>query len=136
MDRVFADTSYWIAILNPRDELHSRAVSLAQELRTVEVVTSDLVLVEFLNSFSSGGTRLREAAAGVVVSARSSSRIQIVSCADNLLWRALESYRLASDKNWSLTDCASFVIMREYGLTSALTHDRHFEQAGFRSLLR
>jgi uncharacterized protein len=40
------------------------------------------------------------------------------------------------DKSWSFTDCGSFLIMHDEGLTSALTHDRHFEQAGFRALLR
>jgi len=40
------------------------------------------------------------------------------------------------DKGWSLTDCASFVIMEDEGLPAALTHDHHFEQAGFQALLR
>jgi hypothetical protein len=41
-----------------------------------------------------------------------------------------------TDKNWSLTDCASFLIMEEERLAAALTHDRHFTQAGFQTLLR
>jgi uncharacterized protein len=40
-----------------------------------------------------------------------------------------------SDKDWTLTDCMSFVVMREYGITEALTGDRHFQQAGFTALL-
>lgn len=48
----------------------------------------------------------------------------------------LRLYRGRSDKEWSLTDCVSFNIMRERGLTSALTYDHHFEQAGFEALLR
>jgi uncharacterized protein len=39
------------------------------------------------------------------------------------------------DKEWSLTDCISFVVMKERGLTEALTADHHFEQAGFKALL-
>lgn len=50
--------------------------------------------------------------------------------------KALKLYRDMADKNWSLTDCASFLIMEEEGLTAALTHDRHFAQAGFHTLLR
>jgi len=49
---------------------------------------------------------------------------------------AFDSYRSKSDKEWSLTDCASFVLMRERGLAEALAHDQHFEQAGFVALLR
>jgi len=49
---------------------------------------------------------------------------------------ALSFYRQHKDKAWSLTDCASFITMREAGLTEALTHDHHFEQAGFKALLR
>lgn len=37
---------------------------------------------------------------------------------------------------WSLTDCSSFIVMEERGLADAMTADRHFEQAGFRALLR
>ena len=48
--------------------------------------------------------------------------------------RGCELYATRSDKNWSLTDCISFVVMKERGLTDALTADRHFEQAGFKAL--
>jgi len=39
------------------------------------------------------------------------------------------------DKDWSLCDAVSFILMREYGIEDALTSDHHFEQAGFRRLL-
>lgn len=48
----------------------------------------------------------------------------------------VELYRARPDKDWSLTDCISFVVMRERGITEALTGDRHFEQAGFKALLK
>ncbi len=51
---------------------------------------------------------------------------------DEQAWKLLET-RL--DKTWSLVDCASFVVMKNRGLTDALTTDRHFEQAGFVRLL-
>lgn len=47
----------------------------------------------------------------------------------------MDLYRARPDKEWSLTDCTSFVVMNECGLTDALTGDRHFEQAGFKALL-
>ena len=45
-------------------------------------------------------------------------------------------YGSRSDKSWSLTDCASFRLMTERGVSEALAYDHHFEQAGFRALLR
>ena len=59
----------------------------------------------------------------------------IVPATDELFNRGVNLYARRPDKAWSLTDCISFVVMREYGLTEALTGDRHFEQAGFRALL-
>ena len=53
------------------------------------------------------------------------------------LWRrGVDLYSDRTDKEWSLTDCLSFIIMEDRGLTDALTADRHFIQAGFRALLR
>ncbi len=52
MRLVFADTGYWIALVNPRDQIHTKAVSVTQELSPVRIVTSEMVLAEVLNSFS------------------------------------------------------------------------------------
>ena len=49
---------------------------------------------------------------------------------------ALALYQERPDKSWSLTDCASFLIMDQRQTTEALTHDRHFEQRGYQALLR
>ena len=95
-----------------------------------------MVLTEFLNSFSDYGPRLRQAAAKAVASLRDTSQIVVVPQSSQLFEKALKRYQGMADKSWSLTDCASFLIMEEQGLTSALTHDRHFAQAGFQTLLR
>ena len=52
-----------------------------------------------------------------------------------LLKRAVEYYRLHADKPWGLTDCISFVVMRDQGLTIAVTADNDYQQAGFRALM-
>jgi predicted nucleic acid-binding protein len=136
MERVFADTGYWIALLNPRDELHEKATAASGDYTSNRIVTSEMVLTEFLNSFSDYGPRLRQAAARSVASLRDTAQIVIVSQTSHLFEKALKRYQDMTDKSWSLTDCASFLIMEEERLTAALTHDRHFAQAGFHTLLR
>jgi predicted nucleic acid-binding protein len=61
---------------------------------------------------------------------------EVVPTSRELLERGLDVFHQHSDKGWTLTDCTSFVAMRERGLTQALTGDRHFEQAGFTALLK
>jgi uncharacterized protein len=136
MERVFADTGYWIALLNPRDDLHQKASSASREYDPSQIVTSEMVLTEFLNSFSDYGPSLRQAAAKAVASLRDTSQIVIVPQTSQLFEKARKRYQDMADKSWSLTDCASFLIMEEERLMGALTHDRHFAQAGFQTLLR
>jgi predicted nucleic acid-binding protein len=136
MKRIFADTSYWIALLNPRDELHARAVAAAQEYADDMIVTSEMVLVEFLNGFSDRGPRLRPAASKAVKTLRSSPNVTVIPQTNDQFERALNRYEERVDKHWSLTDCASFLIMEAEGIEAALTHDQHFAQAGFQALLR
>ena len=136
MERVFADTGYWIALLNPRDDLHQKASATSRDYSPNQIVTSEMVLTEFLNSFSDYGPRLRQAAAKAVASLRDTSQIAIVPQTSQLFEEALKRYRDMPDKSWSLTDCASFIVMDKERITAALTHDRHFVQAGFQALLR
>jgi predicted nucleic acid-binding protein len=136
MKRIFADTSYWVALFNPRDELHARAVAAAQKYSDDKIVTSEMVLVEFLNGFSDRGSRLRPAASKAVKTLRSSPHVAVIPQTSDQFERALGRYEERIDKDWSLTDCASFLIMEAEGIEAALTHDQHFAQAGFQALLR
>ena len=136
MKRIFADTSYWVALLNPRDELHGRAAAVARSCSEDEIVNSEMVLVELLNGFSDRGPRLRVAATKAVKTLRSSSNLTVIPQTSHQFQRALGRYEERIDKDWSLTDCASFLIMEAEGIEAALTHDQHFAQAGFQALLR
>jgi uncharacterized protein len=136
MERVFADTGYWIALLNPRDNLHKKALAISHDFSPSQIVTSEMIFAELLNSFSDYGPRLRLAAASAVTSLREASQVAIFPQTSQLFERAFKRYHDVADKSWSLTDCASFSIMEEEQFTAALTHDRHFAQAGFRPLLR
>ena len=62
--------------------------------------------------------------------------VEVVPQTDAQFTVALERYAQRNDQTWSLTDCASFVLMGERGITEALAYDRDFEQAGFTALLR
>jgi hypothetical protein len=65
-----------------------------------------------------------------------SAHLEIVPATNDWFFRGLALYRARPDKEWSLTDCISFVVMGERSLTEALTSDHHFEQAGFAALLK
>jgi predicted nucleic acid-binding protein len=134
---VFADTAYWIAISNPHDSLHDRARQISRSLPLSKlVVTSEMVFAEFLNDFGQRGEFLRRLAARLVARVRVDRNVIVVGQTRRQFREALALYSERSDKNWSLTDCASFRIMEQYGIREALTYDRHFGQAGFKALLR
>lgn len=67
MKTVFADAGYWIAILNPADDLHTKAASLSNALEPFQIVTSEMVFTEVLNSFSRRESAFRQAAAQFVL---------------------------------------------------------------------
>jgi predicted nucleic acid-binding protein len=131
---VFADTGYWAALLNPKDQLHAKAGEVSSGLGRVRILTTEMVLDELLAALSK--VPLRPYAIRGVEAIRSNPNVEVVPQTSLQFVSALDSYRSVSDKEWSLTDCASFVLMRERGLTEALAHDHHFEQAGFIALLR
>jgi predicted nucleic acid-binding protein len=98
------------------------------------LVITDYVLWELINGFSVGDDRPKaHAAIGIV---RSNPAWQSVVASSELFEAGLEIHRTHPDKDWSLTDCISFVVMRRLGILRALTHDHHFEQSGFEALLR
>ena len=70
------------------------------------------------------------------IALRENERVTIVPMGQELFDRGIELYGERLDKEWSITDCISFIVMREQGITDALTGDHHFEQAGFKALLK
>ncbi len=134
MKQIFADSSYWIGLVNPRDQIHQKAIKITQQLFLVRLVTTEMVLVELLNSFSD--SPFRRAVAGMVLKLRNDRNVRIAPQTSELFESALQRYKQAADKSWSLTDCASFQVMEAEEIQAALTHDQHFAQAGFEALLR
>jgi predicted nucleic acid-binding protein len=136
MRAVFADSSYWIALLNPGDALHEKATRVSKSLGRIRMMTSEMVLAELLNDSAGRGEAVRRAAVLLVERLRRNPNFLIIPQSSLQFQDALSLYADRGDKAWGLTDCASFRIMDRDGLTRALTHDRHFEQAGFKALLR
>jgi uncharacterized protein len=136
MNAIFADTGYWIALFNPHDDLHAKALTVARVTQGRPIVTSQMVLTEFLNYYASLGPSFRQQAVQVVRSLQQATEVEIVPQTDKQFQAALTFYAQRPDKEWSLVDCASFLIMQEQHLTEALAHDEHFSQAGFVPLLR
>jgi uncharacterized protein len=134
MKQIFADTSYWIGLVNPRDQIHQKAIKITQQLSSVSLLTTEMVLVELLNSFSD--SPFRRAVAGMVLKLRDDRNVRIVPQTSEQFEVARERYQRADDKTWSLTDCASFQVMEAEQIQAVLTHDQHFAQAGFETLLR
>jgi len=134
MRTVFADTGYWVALLNPRDQLHGKAQSVSASLGQTRIVTSEMVLDELLASLSAPPARATVISA--VNSIVSNPNVEVVPQTSLQFREAFELYKTRTDKEWSLTDCASFNLMKERAITEALAHDEHFEQMGFVALLR
>jgi uncharacterized protein len=133
MTPVFIDTSYYVALLNPGDRHHAEAVRLSAAIERPLLIT-EFVLLELGNALSRA--HLRGLFADVVAQLRDDPYATIVPASAELFQRGCQLYQRRPDKEWSLTDCTSFVVMREYSATDALTADHHFEQAGFNVLLK
>ena len=104
MKRAFADTSYWIALLNPRDELHEAALTASRSNAFEQILTSEMVLAEFLNSFSDRGNVLRQVAARAVEALRNNRTVVIIPQSSEQFEQALKRYKNMADKSWSFTD--------------------------------
>jgi uncharacterized protein len=136
MRRVFADTAYWVAILNKKDSLHGLAKNVSQQRTGDILVTPEMVLTEFANFFCERGAFFRKSAGELIQEIRNDPNIEIELQTTSLFQRGLAEYLRYEDKQWSLTDCASISVMRNRGLVEVLTDDHHFEQAGFTILLK
>ena len=132
---IFLDTAYVNALVNTRDQWHDAAVQWERKLATDKrwLVTTEFVLVEIAAGLAA--VRFRVQAVQVIATLQASALVEIMPASSQLFTAALELYRSRGDKDWGLTDCASFVVMSERRLSEALTTDDHFRQAGFRILL-
>lgn len=132
MTPVFADTAYFIGLINPSDSVHTLAIEFSKLID--RMVTTEWVLLEFADGICDSINRKH--LNGIRAALISNPLVELIPLEMQLHQRAIDLYTSRPDKEWSLTDCVSFVVMTDRKLTEALTTDHHFEQAGFKALLK
>lgn len=113
MRRVFADTGYWVALLNPKDELHQKAQDISKQMDLLYILTSEMVLAEVLNDFFKRGAFFRQAAIELIESLYNHPNVTVIQQSSSQFQEGLLLYKKRLDKEWSITDCVSFKIMEE-----------------------
>ena len=130
---IFVDTGFFLALAQERDALHQRAVAWAG-CCSERLLVTEFVLLELVNSLSAPIDRGK--AHAMVNAIRSSGAYEVIAIDSHLFDAGLQLHAARPDKEWSLTDCISFVVMDGRKISRALAYDHHFEQAGFEALLR
>ncbi|MBI4658045.1 MAG: type II toxin-antitoxin system VapC family toxin [Verrucomicrobia bacterium] len=133
---IFLDAAYLIALGQPGDQHHAKALALAETIRAqhTRVVTNRAVLLEVGSALSK--LKFRLVAIQLLESIERAPSVEVVPLSEELVQAGWDMFRRRSDKEWSWADCISFVVMQERGIRQALTTDEHFQQAGFTALLR
>ncbi|MFM6919364.1 MAG: type II toxin-antitoxin system VapC family toxin, partial [Dolichospermum sp.] len=128
--------SFAIALSSVTDQNHARAVELANQIETNRtlLVTTQAILLEIGNALSK--QRYRASAIQLLESLETDPNVEVVLLTNSLYQVAFNLFNQREDKEWGLVDCISFIVMQDRGITDALTADTHFQQAGFRALLR
>ena len=133
MSRSFADTSFFVAFLNSRDLDHATAVDLMANYEG-QMVTTDWVLAELGNFLTARASR--KLFAPFVRDLPTDPRFEIVPASRDQFESGCALYDARPDKDWSLTDCISMVVMNQRTIREVLSADHHFEQAGYTVLLK
>ena len=129
MQTYFADTWFFIALHDRFDSHYSRANAIRMRLGRSAILTHEAVFTEMLAHFAEDGPRSRVRVASIVRDLLRS--IDVVTPDRTLFLRSLARYEQRLDKQYSLVDCMSMIIMEDRGIHHVLTNDHHFTQAGF-----
>jgi uncharacterized protein len=132
--KVFVDTSFFQALLNPNDQYHAKALELVPLLAEAkEVWTTYYVLIEVADMLAVGK---KQQAVEILDNFRANSeKVQVVGFESDWMQRALVLMRTYDNKKWGMTEAISFLVMNDNGITDALTTDPQFDDMGFRALM-
>ena len=133
MADVFVDTSFVVALVNKNDQNHRLALNLSRQFTGQRLVTTDAILLEIGNALS---RNFKRQCIETIEDFLTADDVKVIHLHPPLFRKTFELYKSRSDKLWGLIDCVSFVVMKELGITDALSADKHFEQAGFRVLIK
>ena len=117
MSKVFADTFYFLALLNKNDEAHARALQYSAQIE--QLVTTEWVLTELADGLAS--SRHRSMFLETRQELLADADVQVIHLDMQLHEEGIRLYANRADKEWSLTDCISFVVMQREGIAEALT---------------
>ena len=133
MRTVFADSFYFLSLWNPNDHAHSKAMAFTDGYREA-FLTTDWIVTELADALARPPNRQRFLSLYRVL--QHQKEFTIIPASRALLEEGINLFENRANKEWSLTDCISFVVMKKEGIDEALTGDHHFEQAGFVALLK
>jgi predicted nucleic acid-binding protein len=135
MKSIFVDTLYWVALANSRDQWHEKAIELQKTVSNRRLITTEAVLIEFINYFSSFGSFMRQTVAGITHDILDDPDIEVLAINSSLFLSGLNLYEQRRDKEYSMVDCLSMIAMKNRDISEVITHDKHFSQEGFNILL-
>jgi len=135
-DKVFLDTAFVLALASPSDQYHEKAKELSRQIKKegIALLTTRAILIEIGDAMA--GQRRRKAGTVMLESLENDDNLEIFPSNEELYSKAFDLFASRPDQEWGMTDCISFVVMRDEKITEALTTDSHFEQAGFVALMR
>ena len=131
MKKIFADTFYWIALLNPKDDWYDSVIKVSQSIANSQIITTEEVLTEVLTFYSNSGSRQRKRTVNFIKQIMNNPAVQVIPQDHESFVAGLNLYEKRLDKGYSLTDCISMNTMNQLEILEVLTHDQHFTQEGF-----
>ena len=131
MKQIFADTFYWIALLNPKDDWYDSVIKVSQSIANSQITTTEEVLTEVLTFYSNSGSRQRKRTVNFIKQIMNNPAVQVIPQDHESFVAGLNLYEKRLDKGYSLTDCISMNTMNQLEILEVLTHDQHFTQEGF-----
>jgi predicted nucleic acid-binding protein len=129
---IFIDTSYVVALVNKNEQYHEHALEIANRVTGRALITTNGILLEIGNALS---RNFKRESVEIIEDFLSSDDVRVIHLHPPLFRRAFDLYKSHTDKLWGLVGL-SFVIMKEFGITEVLATDKHFEQAGFKPLMK
>ncbi len=138
MPEIFADTAGWANFFIQTEPFHTQAVQLMKQWHSKQtrLITTNYILTELIALFTSPLRVPRETQIKAIETIKTASWVHIIhvdAVMDEEAWQLLTQRQ---DKNWSLVDCSSMIVMQHRHITSVFTTDHHFEQAGFNKVLK